>query len=108
MVLRQDGQIIEPLSVFLKGLICPVKDIVLTAEEQATGGYDGYGIMERRYHRYENDGWRLTMPKASVKGCRKSPSGPYLILTLTFPVDSQKLANFGYVNEYDVSLITKR
>lgn len=108
VVLRQDGQVIEPLSVFLKGLICPVKDIVLTAEEQATGGYDGYSIMERRYHRYENDGWRLTMPKASIKGCRKSPSGPYLILTLTFPADSQKLANFGYVNEYDVSLITKR
>lgn len=108
VVLRQDGQVIEPLSVFLKGLICPVKDIVLTAEEQATGGYDGYGIMERRYHRYENDGWRLTMPKASIKGCRKSPSGPYLILTLTFPVDSQKLANFGYVNEYDVSYIIKR
>lgn len=108
VVLRQEGQVIEPLSVFLKGLICPVKDIVLTAEEQATGGYDGYSIMERRYHRYENDGWRLTMPKASINGCRKSPSGPYLILTLTFPADSQKLANFGYVNEYDVSLITKR
>lgn len=108
LVLRQEGQVVQPLSLFLKGLISPVKDITLQAEEQATGGYHGYDAMEHRNHRYENDGWRITMPKAKVRGCVKSLSGPYLILTLTFPADSQNLANFGYVNEYDVSYIIKR
>lgn len=99
---------IQPMSIFLEGLVCPVKDIILNSNQQAIGGVWGHDAMERKNHEQRNNGWKLTMPFARYKGCEMRLSGNYLILTLTFPSSSEELVKFGYVNEYIVSNVVKR